>query len=56
MARDFFAKFTEVVSPPGAAPEAEDPAPGEPEPGLSPFLWITGVLAIVAILLLVFGG
>ena len=61
MADDFFGKFTEVVGPAEVVAEAPaaaapSPAPAEPERGLSPLLWIPGVLAIVAILLLVFGG
>ena len=61
MADEFFGKFTQVVGPAevvAEAPAAAAPSPAatEPEPGLSPLLWIPGVLAIVAILLLVFGG
>lgn len=61
MADEFFGKFTQVVGPAKVVAEAPaaaapSPAPTEPEPGLSPLLWIPGVLAIVAILLLVFGG
>ena len=61
MADEFFGKFTQVVGPAEVVAEAPaaaapSPAPAEPEPGLSPLLWIPGVLAIVAILLLVFGG
>lgn len=61
MADEFFGKFTQVVGPAEVVAEAPaaaapSPAPAAPEPGLSPFLWIPGVLAIVAILLLVFGG
>ena len=61
MADEFFGKFTALVGPAEVVAEAPaaaapSPAPAEPEPGLSPLLWIPGVLAIVAILLLVFGG
>ncbi len=61
MADDFFGKFTALVGPAEVVAEAPaaaapSPAPAEPEPGLSPLLWIPGVLAIVAILLIVFGG
>ena len=61
MADEFFGKFTQVVGPAEVVAEAPaaaapSPAPAESEPGLSPLLWIPGVLAIVAILLLVFGG
>ena len=61
MADEFFGKFTQVVGPAEVVAEAPaaaapSPAPADPEPGLSPLLWIPGVLAIVAILLLVFGG
>lgn len=61
MADEFFGKFTQVVGPAEVVAEAPaaaapSPAPADPEPGLSPLLWIPGVLAIVAILLLIFGG
>lgn len=61
MADEFFGKFTALVGPAEVVAEAPaaaapSPAPAEPERGLSPLLWIAGVLAIVAILLLVFGG
>ena len=61
MADEFFGKFTQVVGPAEVVAEAPaaaapSPAAAEPEPGLSPLLWIPGVLAIVAVLLLVFGG
>ncbi len=63
LAGEFFGKFSEVVSAPAeaaaeevaeaaaAAKEAAEPAPG----GISPWLWVTGVLAVVAALLLIFG-
>ena len=61
MADEFFGKFTQVVGPAEVVAEAPaaaapSPAAAKPEPGLSPLLWIPGVLAIVAVLLLVFGG
>lgn len=61
MADEFFGKFTQVVGPAEVVAEAPaaaapSPAAAESEPGLSPLLWIPGVLAIVAVLLLVFSG
>ncbi|MCH7887804.1 MAG: carbon monoxide dehydrogenase subunit G [Proteobacteria bacterium] len=60
LAGEFFGKFSEVVAAPAeeaarevaaAAEEAAEPAPG----GISPWLWVAGVLAVVAALLLIFG-
>ena len=62
LAGEFFGKFSEVVSVPAEeAAEAATPAAGaeeaaEPAPGgISPWLWVAGVLAVVAALLLIFG-
>ena len=63
LAGEFFGKFSEVVAAPAeaaaeevaeaaaAAAAAAEPAPG----GISPWLWVAGVLAVVAALLLIFG-
>ena len=59
MAEEFFGRFSEAVVAPAAeaeAPAAEVAAP-PPAPAaraLSPMTWIVGVIAIVAILLLIF--
>ncbi|MFQ5774416.1 MAG: carbon monoxide dehydrogenase subunit G [Kiloniellaceae bacterium] len=56
MADDFFGTFSEVVS--GPTPAAVEAAPAEaaaPARGLSPFVWIAGVIAIVLVLLALFG-
>lgn len=59
MADDFFGKFAALVAAPA---EAEADAPAEPEPeaagkegegGLSPAVWIGGLIAVVVIVLLV---
>ena len=63
MADQFFGKFAEVVgaaaAPAGAAPPAPAPATAAPPPparrGLSPVVWVSGLIAIVVILLLIFG-
>ncbi|MCP4330733.1 MAG: carbon monoxide dehydrogenase subunit G [Alphaproteobacteria bacterium] len=63
MANEFFAKFSEVVTA-GAAPaaatdvEAEQAPPqlaDAPRRGLSPAVWIGGVVGIVILVLLIFG-
>src|SRR5262245_57416256 len=61
MADQFFGKFAEIVSA-GAAPAAAAPPPapasaGPPSAkrGLSPVVWVSGLIAIVVILLLIFG-
>ena len=61
MADQFFGKFGELVAP------AEEEAPAEAEPaaaaapaaerrGLSPVIWILGLVVVVALLLFLFGG
>ncbi len=62
LAGEFFGKFSEVVAAPaGEAEEAATPAAdaeeaAEPAPGgISPWMWVAGVLAVVAALLLIFG-
>ena len=61
LAGEFFGKFSEVVAAPAeevaeaaeaAAGAAAEEAPG----GISPWLWVAGVLAVVAALLLIFGS
>jgi len=60
MADQFFGKFAEIVST-AAAPSAAQPAPAPaaaaPPParrGLSPVVWVSGLIAIIVILLLIF--
>ena len=65
LAGEFFGKFSEVIAAPAtpaagaeevaeaaAAAAGAEPAPG----GISPWLWVAGVLAAVAALLLIFGS
>lgn len=61
MANDFFSKFAEEV---GGAAAAEEAAPAAaaapvaeaaPSGGISPVVWIGGLIAVVVILLLIFG-
>ena len=61
MANEFFGKFVEQVgaveAPAEAAPAAAAPAPAEaekPAGGISPIVWITGLIAVVVIGLLIF--
>ncbi len=68
MAGDFFAKFAEVVGGPAATPgEAAEEAAGEATvpaeapaaaagTGLRPLYWVLGLIAVVAVLLVVFAG
>ncbi len=54
LADDFFGQFSEIVGAPEvAAAEVEAPAPAAG--GISPWLWVIGVLAVVAAILLIFG-
>ncbi|MEE8189561.1 MAG: carbon monoxide dehydrogenase subunit G [Kiloniellales bacterium] len=58
MADDFFSSFAEVVGGPApaeAAPEAPATAEAAPGGGLRPIVWIAGLIAIVAVLLAIFG-
>jgi len=62
MADQFFSKFAEIVTasaaPAGAAPAAPTSAAAAPPPakrGLSPVVWVAGLIAIIVILLLIFG-
>mgnify|MGYP002623752615 CR=1 FL=1 len=62
MADEFFAKFSETVSAGAAgapatpaAPEPAEAAPSKAPPaGLSPAIWIVTLIAVVAVLLLIF--
>ncbi len=62
MARDFFGKFSEVVAAGAPAVEApppvEEPAPAaaEAQGGLSPKVWVIGVIVIAALALWIFAG
>ncbi len=58
MATDFFGKFTEVVGAPPEVAPAEAPAERAPAPApraVSPWIWVLGVLVVVAVLLAIFG-
>ena len=61
-ADQFFSKFAEIVSagaaPATAAAETAAPMPATappPKRGLSPVVWVSGLIAIIVILLLIFG-
>ena len=61
-ADQFFSKFAEIVSagaaPATAAAETAAPMPAtapQPKRGLSPVVWVSGLIAIIVILLLIFG-
>ena len=63
MAGDFFAKFAEVVGGPAPAEAAgavAEVAPAETAPasvaGVRPLYWVLGLIAVVAILLVIFAG
>ena len=51
---DFFGRFSEIVGAPAAA-AAEVEAPAPVAGGVAPWLWVIGVLAVVAAILLIFG-
>jgi carbon monoxide dehydrogenase subunit G len=55
LAGEFFGKFSEVVAAPAEA--AVEPAAEEVlvRAGVNPWVWVVGVLAVVAVLLLIFG-
>jgi hypothetical protein len=61
MADQFFGKFAEIVAAsaaPTAAQAAPAPAAVTPPPakrGLSPVVWVSALIAIIVILLLIFG-
>ncbi len=61
MADQFFGKFAEIVTaaaaPAGAAPPAPAPATAAApaKRGLSPVVWVSALIAIIVILLLIFG-
>ena len=52
MAEDFFGKFSAVVGIPDEAQAV--PAEAAPQAGLSPWVWIVGLIAIVGVLLMIF--
>lgn len=56
MARDFFARFAEVVAGPAPEEAVAEAAPSPPEakPGLPPAIWVGGLIAVVVVLLLLF--
>jgi hypothetical protein len=56
MADQFFGKFAQIVGAagaPAAAPAAAAPPPARR--GLSPVIWVAGLIVIIVILLLIFG-
>ncbi len=58
MANDFFARFAEAVGGPAPEKAAEIPVPAEeaaPAGALRPLFWALGVVAIVLVLLAIFG-
>ncbi len=55
MADDFFGRFSEVVAAPAAEAAAEVEAPAPAPGGVAPWLWVIGVLAVVAAIVLIFG-
>jgi hypothetical protein len=59
MADQFFGKFAAIVgagaAPAEAAPVAAPPPPAPAQRGLPPLVWVGGLIAIVIILLLIFG-
>ncbi len=58
MANDFFARFAEAVGGPAPEEAAEIPAPAEeaaPAGAVRPLFWALGVIAIVLVLLAIFG-
>ena len=69
IADDFFVRFREAVSAmpaptaepvsaaaPQAAPDIAQQIPEEPRQGLSPAVWVVALLALIAVLLLLFGA
>ena len=62
LADEFFGTFSEIVAPTEeAAPAEAAPAPPTAAPaaerrGVSPLMWILGLVAVVALLLFLFGG
>jgi len=57
MADAFFAKFVSLMEGTAAvAPDAKTPAPpSPPETGLAPQIWVAGLVAIVILMLVLFG-
>ncbi|MDJ0942008.1 MAG: carbon monoxide dehydrogenase subunit G [Kiloniellales bacterium] len=61
LADEFFGNFSEIVAPAAEEAAAEAaPAPAAPpvaeKRGLSPIIWILGLVVVVALLLFLFGG
>ncbi len=62
LADEFFGTFSEIVAPAGdaalaeAAPAPQTKAPAAERRGVSPLMWILGLVAVVALLLFLFGG
>ncbi len=55
MAEDFFGRFSEVVGTPEDMETAPEAVAAPPEAqGLSPLVWIVGLIAVVGVLLLIF--
>ena len=58
VADDFFATFAETVAPGAevaAAEEAPAPEPAEPAGGVSTWVWVGGMVVVVAVILLLYG-
>ena len=62
LADEFFGTFSEIVAPAGeaapaeAAPAAQPAAPATERRGVSPLMWILGLVVVVVLLLFLFGG
>ncbi len=61
LADEFFGKFSEIVAPsaeevPAEAAPAPEAVPPAKKRGLSPVMWILGLVVVVALLLFLFGG
>ena len=61
LADEFFGKFSELVAPaaeeaPAEAAPAPETAPAAEKRGLSPVMWILGLVVVVVLLLALFGG
>ncbi len=62
LADEFFGTFSEIVAPAGeaapaeAAPAPQPAAPAAERRGVSPLMWILGLVVVVVLLLFLFGG
>ena len=62
LADEFFGTFSEIVAPTGevapaeAAPAPQTAAPAAERRGVSPLMWILGLVVVVVLLLFLFGG